>query len=38
MRTKMLLLALLVASMVLPAASASACPAGYRLCGSYCCR
>jgi hypothetical protein len=38
MRTKMLLLALLLASVMLPAAPASACPAGYRLCGSYCCR
>jgi hypothetical protein len=38
MRTRILLLALLLASALLPAAPAQACPAGYRVCGNYCCR
>ena len=38
MRTRILLLALLLCSALLPAAPAQACPAGYRQCGSYCCR
>lgn len=38
MRTRILLLALLLASALLPAAKAQACPDGYRLCGNYCCR
>ncbi len=38
MRTRILLLALLLATILLPAAPASACPAGYRMCGNYCCR
>jgi hypothetical protein len=38
MRIRILLLALLLASALLPAAPAQACPAGYRVCGNYCCR
>jgi hypothetical protein len=38
MRIRVLLLALLLASALLPIAPAQACPAGYRMCGNYCCR
>ena len=38
MRIRILLLALLLASVMLPAKPAQACPSGYRPCGNYCCR
>jgi hypothetical protein len=38
MRIRVLLLALLLASALLPITPAQACPDGYRMCGNYCCR